>query len=122
MFTNKLMSANKIVEELKKSIAGFEKQVNVEEIGTVLEVGDGIARLSGLSGCQLNEMIEFPASAEASAGKAGAIIGVALNLEEDAVGAVILGDYKHIKEGDTVKCTKRILSVPVGDELVGRVV
>lgn len=106
------MSVNKIVEELKKSIAQFEKQVTVEEIGKVLEVGDGIARMSGLSKCQASEMLEFP----------GGVFGVALNLEEETVGAVILGDYRHIKEGDTVKRTGRILSVPVGEDLIGRVV
>ncbi|MFA6105122.1 MAG: F0F1 ATP synthase subunit alpha [Patescibacteria group bacterium] len=106
------MSVNHIVEELKKSIASFEKQVEVEEVGTVLEVGDGIARLSGLSKCQASEMLEFP----------GGTFGVALNLENETVGAVILGDFKHIKEGDSVKRTGRILSVPVGEELIGRVV
>lgn len=106
------MSVANIVEELKKNIANFEKKVNVEEVGTVLEVGDGIARVSGLSACQASEMLEFP----------GETYGVALNLEAESVGAVILGDYKHIKQGDTVKRTGRILSVPVGDELIGRVV
>jgi F-type H+-transporting ATPase subunit alpha len=103
---------NSIIEELKKNISSFEKQVHVEEIGKVLEVGDGIARLSGLTKCQASEMLEFP----------GGTFGVALNLEEETVGAVILGDYSHIKEGDTVKRTGRILSVPVGEELIGRVV
>ncbi len=116
------MSINTIVEELRKNIAGFEKQVAVEEIGTVMEVGDGIARLSGLTKCQANEMLEFPASPTEASAKAGPIFGVALNLEEETVGAVILGDFKHIKEGDTVKRTGRILSVPVGEELIGRVV
>src|SRR3989338_6531254 len=106
------MSINSIVEELKKNIASFEKQVNVEETGTVTEVGDGIARLRGLSQCQASEMLEFP----------GGTFGVALNLEEEAVGTILLGEYKHIKEGDTVKRTGRILSVPVGEELIGRVV
>ncbi|MFA6423902.1 MAG: F0F1 ATP synthase subunit alpha [Candidatus Magasanikbacteria bacterium] len=106
------MSINSIVEELKKNISAFEKQVEVEEVGTVLEVGDGIARLSGLSKCQANEMLEFP----------GGTFGVALNLEEETVGAVLLGEFKHIKEGDTVKRTGRILSVPVGDQMIGRVV
>lgn len=106
------MSVNQIVEELKKNIASFEKRVDVEEVGTVLEISDGIARLSGLSKCQASEMLEFP----------GGTFGVALNLEEETVGAVILGDYKKIKEGDTVKRTGRILSVPVGEELIGRVV
>jgi F-type H+-transporting ATPase subunit alpha len=106
------MSVNQIVEELKKNIAGFEKKIEVEEIGTILQISDGIARLSGLTKCQASEMLEFP----------GGTYGVALNLETETVGAVIFGDYKHIKEGDTVKRTGRILSVPVGEELVGRVV
>ena len=106
------MSIEKIVESLRKNISEFEKTVKVEETGTVLEVGDGIARLSGLSKCQSNEMLEFP----------GNTFGVALNLEEETVGAVILGEFKHIKEGDTVKRTGKILSVPVGDQFIGRVV
>lgn len=106
------MSVNHIVEELKKSIASFEKQIEVEEVGSVLEVGDGIARLSGLSKCQAGEMLEFP----------GNTYGVALNLESETVGSVIMGEFKHIKEGDPVKRTGRILSVPVGEELIGRVV
>ncbi len=101
-----------IVEHLEKQLAAFKKEVVVAEIGTVREVGDGIARMSGLARCQASEMLEFP----------GGIMGVALNLEEETVGAMILGDYSGIKEGDTVKRTGRILSVPVGDELVGRVV
>jgi F-type H+-transporting ATPase subunit alpha len=103
---------NSIIEELKKNISSFEKQVEVEEVGKVLEIGDGIARLSGLTKCQASEMLEFP----------GGTFGVALNLEEETVGAVILGDYTHLKEGDIVKRTGRILSVPVGEELIGRVV
>ncbi len=106
------MSTNHIVEELKKNIASFEKQVKVEEIGTITEVGDGIARLRGLTACRASEMLEFP----------GGTYGVALNLEEETIGTIILGDYKHLKEGDTVKRTGRILSIPVGDELIGRVV
>src|SRR3989339_345110 len=106
------MSINSIVEELKKNISAFEKTVEVEEVGLVMEVGDGIARLSGLSKCQANEMLEFP----------GGTFGVALNLEEESVGAVLLGEFKHIKEGDNVKRTGRILSVPVGEQLIGRVV
>jgi len=106
------MSINSIVEELKKNISAFEKQMEVEEVGNVIEVGDGIARLSGLSKCQASEMLEFP----------GGTFGVALNLEEETVGAVLLGEYKHIKEGDVVKRTGRILSVPVGEQMIGRVV
>ncbi|KKR34610.1 MAG: ATP synthase subunit alpha [Candidatus Magasanikbacteria bacterium GW2011_GWA2_40_10] len=106
------MSTNNIVEELKKNIAHFQKEVEQEETGKVTEVGDGIARISGLSKCQAGEMLEFP----------GDVFGLALNLEEETVGCVLLGEYEHIKEGDTVKRTNRILSVPVGEELIGRVV
>ncbi len=106
------MSTNNIVEELKKNIAHFQKEIEKEETGKVTEVGDGIARISGLSKCQAGEMLEFP----------GDVFGLALNLEEETVGCVLLGDYEHIKEGDIVKRTNRILSVPVGDELIGRVV
>lgn len=106
------MSINSIVEELRKNIASYEKQVETAEIGTIVEVGDGIARMSGLTKCQSNEMLEFP----------GNTFGVALNLEDETIGAVLLGEYKHLKEGDTVKRTGRILSVPVGEELIGRVV
>jgi len=104
--------SNNIVEELRKHIEEFEKSVETVEIGKVIEIGDGIARMSGLTKCQAQEMLEFPNNT----------FGVALNLEEDTVGAMILGDYRHIKEGDTVKRTGRILSVPVGPGLVGRVV
>lgn len=106
------MSTNTIVNELKKHISAFEKQVEVEEVGTVIEVGDGIARMNGLTKCQAQEMLEFP----------GGIFGVALNLEEETIGAIILGECQGIKEGDTVKRTGRILSVPVGEQLVGRIV
>ena len=106
------MSANTIIEELKKQISDFEGDAKVTEIGEVIEVGDGIARLSGLTKCQAQEMLAFP----------GDTFGVALNLEEETVGAIILGEYTHIKEGDTVKRTGRVLSIPVGDAMVGRVV
>ncbi len=106
------MSINSIVEELRKNISAYEKQVETVETGTIVEVGDGIARMSGLTKCQSNEMLEFP----------GDTFGVALNLEDETIGAVLLSEYKHLKEGDTVKRTGRILSVPVGEELIGRVV
>lgn len=106
------MSTNAIVNELKKHIESFEKVVHVDETGTVLEVKDGIAIVSGLEKCQAQEMLEFP----------GGIFGLALNLEEETVGCVILGDFRSIKEGDTVKRTGRIMSVPVGDMMIGRVV
>ncbi|OIO19567.1 MAG: F0F1 ATP synthase subunit alpha [Candidatus Magasanikbacteria bacterium CG_4_10_14_0_8_um_filter_32_14] len=105
------MSTNQVIEELKKHISAFQKTVEVEEVGNVIEVGDGIARINGLTKCQSQEMLEFP----------GGIMGVALNLEEETVGVMILGDYEKIKEGDTVKRTGRILSVPVGEQVIGRV-
>ncbi|MBI5732087.1 MAG: F0F1 ATP synthase subunit alpha [Candidatus Magasanikbacteria bacterium] len=111
------MSTNQIVEELKKHIAEFEKTMEMEETGTLAEIGDGIARLSGLTECQASEILEFPGAA-----KGEATYGVALNLESETVGAIILGDYKHLQEGDAVKRTGRILSVPVADDLIGRVV
>jgi F-type H+/Na+-transporting ATPase subunit alpha len=101
-----------VISALKKNIAGYKKDVNVEEVGTVIEVKDGIARIDGLEKCQSQEMLEFP----------GGTFGIALNLEEETVGAVILGSFKHIKEGDTVKRTGNIMSVPVGDAVIGRVV
>jgi F-type H+-transporting ATPase subunit alpha len=100
------------MEELKKNIASFEKKIETEEIGQIIDVGDNIAHVSGLKNCQAGEMLEFPENS----------FGVALNLEDDSVGVVLLGESKHLKEGDTVKRTGRILSVPVGDELIGRVV
>jgi F-type H+-transporting ATPase subunit alpha len=106
------MSVNFIVEELRKNIDSFKKQVETEEVGVIVEIGDGIARMSGLAKCQASEMLEFP----------GGTFGLALNLEDETVGAVLLGEYAHLKEGDTVKRTGRILSVPVGEELIGRVV
>ncbi len=104
-----------IVESLKKQISGFKDETKSEKVGRVIEVGDGIARVSGLSDAMASEMLEF-------AGKGEPVYGVALNLEEDQVGAMILGEYEKIKEGDTVKSTGKILSVPVGETIVGRVV
>ena len=103
---------DQVIESLKKNIDSFKKEIDTTEIGTVISVGDGIARISGLDNCKAQEMLEFP----------GGTYGVALNLEEETVGSVILGDFKHIKEGDIVKRSGRIMSVPVGDKLIGRVV
>ncbi|OWZ84604.1 F0F1 ATP synthase subunit alpha [Natranaerobius trueperi] len=97
---------------LKDKIANYQSHVDVLEVGTVLYIGDGIARLHGLENVMAGEMIEFP----------GEVYGMALNLEEDNIGCVILGEYNHIKEGDQVKRTGRIIEVPVGEEMVGRVV
>lgn len=101
-----------VLEALKKHIQDFRSASMTEHTGTVLEVGDGIARLSGLKNVQASEVLEFESG----------VLGWALNLEEDTVGAVILGDTKLVKEGDTAKSTGRILSVPVGENLMGRVV
>lgn len=106
------MSKDHIIEQLKKQLENFETAAKTEKVGTVVEVGDGVAKIAGLSEAMASEMLEFP----------GGVFGVALNLEEGAVGAMILGDYTGIKEGDTVKSTGKILSVPVGEMMVGRVV
>src|SRR5690554_3413893 len=97
---------------LKQQIERFEADVVVERVGTVIMVGDGIARIYGLQDAMAGELLEFP----------GGVYGMALNLEEDNIGAVILGPYRHIREGDTVKRTGRIMEVPVGEALIGRVV
>ena len=106
------LSAAEISAILKEQIANFEAEAEVSEVGTVIAVGDGIARIHGLDTIQAGEMIEFPNGAR----------GLALNLEEDNVGAVLFGDTRDVKEGDTVKRTGAILDVPVGKGLLGRVV
>lgn len=106
------MSANTTIENLKKKIAGFEGGAESYEYGTVMSISDGIAKISGLAKCQSSEMVSFESGA----------VGLALNLEEDSVGAIVLGDFSKIKEGETVKRTNKILSVPVGEKFIGRVV
>jgi F-type H+/Na+-transporting ATPase subunit alpha len=106
------ISADEISSVIQKEIANFESQIDVREVGTVLEVGDGIARVHGLTGVAAGEMVEFP----------GGIIGLAFNLEESSVGVIILGDYLAINEGDEVKALGTLLSVPVGDAVMGRVI
>jgi len=101
-----------VIEALKKQIIDFDEHIAVEKVGKVIEVGDGIAKIGGLSEVMASEMLDF----------GNDIFGVALNLEENMVGAMILGDYNKIKEGDIVKSTGRILEVPVGENLIGRVV
>ncbi len=103
-----------IVEELKRQIADFKVEASEQTFGTVVQVGDGIAKIAGLQGAMMSEMLEFAGVASVN--------GVVLNLEEDMVGAVILGDYNSIKEGDRVVALNKILSVPAGPALVGRVV
>jgi F-type H+-transporting ATPase subunit alpha len=106
------IKVDEISELLRKQITDFEKKVDVSEVGTVISVGDGIARVYGLDKCMASELLEFPSG----------VMGMALNLEEDSVGAVLFGEDSLIHEGDVVKRTGRIMSVPVGDELRGRVV
>ena len=106
-----------ISELIKSRIEGLGATADIRNQGTVVSVTDGICRIHGLSDVMAGEMLEFPATSEGQP-----TFGLALNLERDSVGAVILGEYEHISEGDTVKCTGRILEVPVGPELVGRVV
>ncbi len=107
------MSVNQtLIKTLSDRIASYRKEVKHEHTGTVLSVGDGIATIAGLSNVGASEMIDF----------GNGVMGVALNLEEDYVGAIVLGDYAKIKEGDTAKATGKILSVPVGKEMIGRVV
>ncbi|WP_027355881.1 F0F1 ATP synthase subunit alpha [Desulfofundulus thermocisternus] len=103
---------------IRQQIEKYQAQIEMRDVGTVIQVGDGIARVYGLEDCMAMELLEFPAPAEG----AEPTLGMALNLEEDNIGCVLLGAYTHIKEGDTVKRTGRIASVPVGDSLIGRVV
>ena len=101
-----------IIEQLKQQINDFQSEVKVEHVGKVVEVGDGIARISGLSEVMSNEMLEFVTNSnESKINTHESVFGVALNLEEDTVGAIILGDYLKIKEGDEVKATGKLLSV-----------
>jgi F-type H+/Na+-transporting ATPase subunit alpha len=106
------IKAEDISKIIREQIGGFAVDVDVAEVGTVVALGDGIARVQGVDRAMSGEMLEFPHE----------IYGIALNLEEDGVGAVLLGNFKLVKEGDTVRRTGRIISVPVGEELLGRVV
>src|SRR5215831_17970806 len=104
--------ADEITRVLRSEIENYEQAVNISQTGSIISVGDGIARVYGLERCMAGELIEFPHG----------VSGIALNLEEDQVGSVLLGDYTELKEGDEVRRTGRIMSVPVGDAMVGRVV
>jgi F-type H+-transporting ATPase subunit alpha len=106
------IKADEISKIIRDQIGSYAADVDVAEVGSVVSIGDGIARLHGIERAMAGEMLEFTHG----------VFGIALNLEEDSVGAVLLGDYKAIKEGDVVKRTGRIISVPVGDEMLGRVV
>jgi F-type H+-transporting ATPase subunit alpha len=106
------IKADEITKILREQIEHYQQTLAVDEVGTVISVGDGIARVHGLDKCMAGEMLAFPHD----------VFGIALNLEEDQVGVVLLGDYTEIEEGDTVKRTNKIMSVPVGDAMLGRVV
>src|SRR5207247_5256858 len=106
------LNSDEIASVIQQEIEHFASQIDVREVGRVLEVGDGIARVYGLSGVMSGEMVEFPTGT----------IGLAFNLEENSVGMIILDDYLEINEGDEVKSTGRLLSVPVGEAVIGRVV
>src|SRR5881396_938073 len=105
--------ADEIVSVIKQEIVGYHDQLELREVGRVLEVGDGIARVYGLSGVMAGEMVEF---------RRTGVRGLAFNLEENSVGVIILGDYLEISEGDEVFTTGQLLRVPVGDAIIGRVV
>src|SRR5436305_14413473 len=109
---NMAINVAEITSVLKREISGFEQRLQVNEVGTVIEVGDGIARIYGLRNAMAGELLAFE----------NGIMGQVFNLEEDSIGAVIFGHYLEIKEGDSVKSTNRLLEVPVGDAVVGRVV
>jgi len=104
--------ADEISKIIRQQIEGYDTSLEISEVGTVIQTGDGIAEIYGLERVMAGELLELP----------GEVAGIALNLEEDKVGAVLFGSYENIKEGDEVRRTKRIMSVPVGEEIIGRVV
>src|SRR5438309_6389703 len=106
------IKADEITKLIREQIENYETKVSVDEVGTVISLGDGIARIHGLDKVMAGELLQFPHN----------IAGIAMNLEEDQVGSVLLGDYTEIKEGDEVRRTGRIMSVPVGEAVIGRVV
>ena len=101
-----------ITEALRRNLAGWSPSLEAATVGEVISVGDGVARVAGLPGCMASELLEFP----------GGLLGVALNLDEDSIGAVVMGDASHVQEGDPVRLTGKVLSIPVGDALLGRVI
>src|SRR6266853_4467 len=104
--------ADEITSILRQEIEHYDRAIDVSETGSIISVGDGIARIHGLDKVMAGELIEFPHG----------VAGIAMNLEEDQVGAVLLGEYQHIREGDQVKRSGKIMSVPVGEAMIGRVV
>src|SRR5207302_11266553 len=106
------INPDEIAGVLRRHLEGFRPELEKQQVGRITEVGDGIAHISGLPNTAVNELLEFE----------GGTLGLALNLEESSIGAVVLGDVEHIEEGQSATATGRILSVPVGDGLLGRVV
>src|SRR5947208_14101681 len=106
------IKADEISKIIREQIGSYAVDVDVAEVGSIISIGDGIARVHGVDNVMAGEMLEFPHG----------VFGIALNLEEESVGAVLLGEFREIKEGDIVKRTGRIISVPIGDEMLGRVV
>src|SRR5262245_7456710 len=106
------LNRDDILDALRRNLEDFKPDVSVSQVGRILEVGDGIARVGGLPDAKVNELLEFEDGS----------VGLALNLDEESIGAVILGEGTEIEEGQSVKATGRILSVPVGDAMLGRVV
>src|SRR3989338_1268186 len=104
-----------IIEQLKEQIAGFRAEIRAEETGRVVEAGDGVVRIWGLAHARSQEMLEIQTAA-------GTVRAIALNLEEDALGAVLLGNEVAVREGDEARATGKVLSIPVGEALIGRVV
>src|SRR2546423_14034643 len=104
--------ADEITSVLRKEIEDYSRDLEMDEVGSILEVGDGIARVYGLKNVMSGELLEFPHK----------VMGLALNLEETSVGVVLMGDYTKLREGDQVKRTRKVMSVPVGDAMIGRVV
>jgi len=109
------IKTDEITSVIKQEIEQFSSELEISEVGRVVEVGDGIARIYGLSNCMAGELVEFETSK-------GPVMGQAMNLEEDTVGVIIYGEYLAVEEGNTVKTTGRLLEVPTGPELLGRVV
>src|ERR1044071_7278489 len=106
------IKADEITQLIRDQIENYESKIAVDEVGTVITLGDGIARVHGLDKVMAGELLSFPHG----------VAGIAMNLEEDQVGVVLLGEFTEIREGDEVKLTGRIMSVPVGDAMIGRVV
>src|SRR5271168_808180 len=108
------MNRNSIIEQLKNEIIGLEAGPSVSHVGEIISVSDGVAKIRGLQNARASEMLEFQT-------EKGTVLGLALNLEEDSIGAIILGDAEDVKEGQKVKALGQILSIPVGEALIGRV-